>query len=366
MNNDVNFVETNPNVILEKLVKDYEDLTGEILYPGDERRLFLYNQAQIIVALKNGQNEGLKSNLLRYAKDDKLDALGEFTDSNRLKATFSKSKLKVTLKKVLDRDFLLLKNTIVTPDGVLFFKTYEDLIIKTNELTGIVEIIAIDTGSKYNGFLSGQIKNLVQPLDDVLSIENIETSNGGSDIEDNEKYRERIRLSPNALSTAGPEGAYEYHAKSTNSNIEDVYPFSPTPGVAKLIILLKNGEIPSQSILDDVLKNVSQRDKRPLTDKVEVGVPSIVNYDIDFTYYILKENLLDEAKIKDNIENAVKEYVLWQKSKLGRSLNPDYLRKLVLNTGANRLIINSPTFSVITKENIAKANNINIVYGGLD
>lgn len=365
--NDIKYIETDPKVILQNLIKNYEELTGEVLYPGDERRLFLYNQAQIIVALANSQNEALKSNLLRYAEDEKLNALGEFTDTLRLEANYAKCKCKITLKAVQNFDVVIPNGTRLTPDGKLFFKTSEDLVIKTGETAGIVNLTATQTGKDYNGFLPGQIKNIVDPIGDyILEVANIETSLGGSDLENNERYRERIRLAPRGFSTAGPIGAYEYHAKSTHNSIGDVQIFSPSPGVVKVVILLKNGEIPSQSILDDVYNNLSAKNKRPLTDKVEVGPPSLFNYDINFTYYILKENLLDEAKIKQNINAAVEEYKLWQKSALGKSINPDYLRKLVLNAGANRIVVTAPTFTLLDVDRVAVPNNINVNYGGLD
>lgn len=364
--NDIAFIETDPNIILEKLVKDYEELTGETLYPGDERRIFLYNQAQIIVSLKTTQNEGLKSNLVRYARKDKLDSIGEFTDTLRLGAKFAKSKAEFVLKATLSSDFIISKGTKLTPDGKLFFETSEDLIIHKGDIQGIIDIQAVEPGSKYNGFLPGQIKNLVMAIDNILEVSNIDTTSGGSLVEDDENYRNRIRLAPKKFSVAGPDGAYEYHAKSSHNLIEDVKVFSPSPGVVRLVILLKDGEIPTKSILDTVYNNVSAKDKRPLTDKVEVTAPNIVNYDINITYYILKENYLDENKIKLAVNEAVEAYKLWQKSTLGKSINPDYLRKLILNAGVNRVVVTAPSFQNIDIDKVSIAKNINVVYGGLD
>ncbi len=59
--------------------------------------------------------------------------------------------------------------------------------------------------------MQGQINELVDPIPFVSRVENISTSYGGSDIENDDKFRARIQIAPEHFSVAGPEGAYRFH-----------------------------------------------------------------------------------------------------------------------------------------------------------
>ena len=56
----------------------------------------------------------------------------------------------------------------------------------------------------------------------LKSVENITESSGGTDIESDDSYRQRIFLAPETFSVAGPKLAYVYHTKSVLSDIIDV------------------------------------------------------------------------------------------------------------------------------------------------
>ena len=61
--------------------------------------------------------------------------------------------------------------------------------------------------------IAGQLKTLVDPVPYVASVANITTSEGGADAQTDDSYREDIHGAPERFSTAGPDGAYIYHAK---------------------------------------------------------------------------------------------------------------------------------------------------------
>lgn len=385
--NDINFIETDAQKIYEELIKDFEKAYGETLYPGDERRIFLQQQALTIVSIKNVINDCARQNLLRYARGEKLIAIGEdFHNTTFLKSQKSICTGKIKLTAIQNKDILILQGKRVTPDGTLFFIVKETVTIPAGEIEKICILEAMNTGSEYNNFIAGQIKNIVDPIPFVESITNTTTSLGGTDIEAEEHYRERCRLAPESYSTAGPEKAYEYLAKSSDPNISDVKVISPSPGVIQLVILLSNGEIPSQEILDKVLKKTSEKDKRPLTDKVEVVAATVVNYDINLTYYLDKEHLTEELKFRKLIEGekldcsqgAIRDYINWQQENLGRDINIDQLKFIIQNvalytttdnknyTAVRRIDITSPVSTEIKNTEVTKVVNINITYGGLE
>lgn len=366
---ELNFIEINAETINSELIKDFEQAFGETLYPGDERRIFLEQLTQVIVSGRNNINETAKKNLVRYASGDVLDALGEFYGTERLQAEKATVKVRFNLSTAQTSNITIPSGTRVTPDGSLFFETINDSIV-TAGLTYIdLALKATSAGSKYNGFTAGQIKTLVDPTAYISSVSNIETSVGGTDIESDDDYKERIRLAPQSFSVAGPEGAYKYFALSADSSISDVSVSSPSAGVVKVVVLQENGTIPTQPILDKVLAILSDKTKRPLTDNVQVAAPSVLSYDINLTFYIDKENQTEEATIRNAIEGtggAIDSYVSWQQSNLGKAINPDYLRKLILNSGADRVDIVSPLYTALTLEQIGKVGTKTINYGGLE
>ena len=48
---DIKFVETDSSILENQLISGYENIAGETLYPGDERRIFLLQELPIIVGI---------------------------------------------------------------------------------------------------------------------------------------------------------------------------------------------------------------------------------------------------------------------------------------------------------------------------
>lgn len=390
MNNDLKFVDTNAREINLKIINEFEEILGEPLYPGDERRIFLQQLTPLIVGLKHEINDSAKQNLLRYSRGEKLDYIGEdlfFT--KRLTSQKANCLCKCKLSKVQDIDIIIPANTRVSPDGNIYFCIRNDVVINAGKLEAIGILDAQHNGPQYNGFIPGQIKLMVDLVPFVESIVNIEISSGGSDTESDDKYRERCRVSQETASTAGPDDAYISFAKEAHPSVSDAKVISPSPGTVRIIILLENAITPSSEILNQVLESCSRRDRRPLTDKVEVGTCNEVEYDIELTYYLDKNFSSEESIYRKKIEGdnldlengAIREYINWQQSMLGNPINPDELRYRIQDAATYSILSNdiskkftavrkidlvSPTHTDIQDIDVGKVRNIIINYGGLD
>lgn len=372
---EVNFVETDGQEIWNQLVSGFEAAYGETFYPGDERRIFLLQQFQLIVGIYNSINDVARQNLLRYARGAVLDAIGESRDTPRIPAQKATTVLRYTLSAAQAIDVIIPSGSRATPDGSLYFATKQVLVITAGQLYGDVSAEAAEGGRMYNGFTAGQIKNLVEPIAYVASVSNTTTSSGGTDIETDDDgvnvwsgYRERIREAPAKQSTAGHEDGYIYWAKTASADIQDVAVTSPDDGEILIIVLMKNGELPSSLVLDAVLAACNDKKVRPITDHVTVAAPETATYDIDLTYYISQDNAAGELSIKGVIESPggiVDQYKLWQRSKMDRAINPDYLKQLMLNAGANRVDVTDPVYTAIDGDTIAVPGTVTITYGGL-
>jgi phage-related baseplate assembly protein len=366
---DINFLEVDALTIQQELIQRFETALGATFYPGDERRIFLQQLTQVLVGMANSINSTGRQNLLRYASGSKLDAMGEFYDCARLPATKATVILQFTLSAIQVTNITIPQGTRVTPDGTMYFATAQDLIIAAGQINGSVTAEATMAGAEYNGFVIGQIQTIVDPVAYVASVTNTSESSGGSDIETDEDYRDRIQLAPESFSVAGPEGAYRYWAKTASNSIADVTVTSPSAGVVKVIPLLAGGTIPDQTILDAVLAAVSATNRRPLTDNVQVEAPTQVSYDITLTYYLSLANQSLESSIRNAIEGtggAIDQYKAWQCALLGRAINPDQLRYLIIFAGASRVIITNPVYAAVDIDEVAAVGATSITYGGLE
>lgn len=376
MSDEIIFVETDSEKLASELINDFETAVGETLYPGDERRIFLLQEVPVIVGLKNDINYTGSQNLLRNATGEMLDALGERTDTPRIPAQKASVTLQFTLSASQVFDVTIPAGTRATPDGRLFFETSTQLVIAAGQTNGSVKALSTTAGAEYNGFAPGQISTLVDPVAYVSGVSNTDTSSGGDDMEPDDDgvnvwsgYRERIRGSYSKPSTAGAEETYIFWARTADKDIADVAVTSPGACQVKITVLMVNGGIPSQDVLDAVLEVCGSKKVKPLTDQVTTEAPATSNYAINFTYYISSGRSAEEALIRSAIEDAggaVEQYINWQKSKLGRAINPDYLRQLVMNAGAHRLTVTGPAFTAIAVDAVANNTAISITYGGLE
>lgn len=366
---EINFVEVDAKKIEQDIINAFELALGETLYPGDERRVFLMQVLPIIIGQKNDINSTGRQNLLRYARAEVLDAIGERTDTLRVPEQKSKTTLRFTLSSAQSFNVIIPQGTRATPDGKLYFATTKALTILAGQAYGDVLAESVIGGQQYNGFTPGQIKTIVDPVPYVASVSNIDTSSGGSDVESDDNYRERIRQAPTRFSTAGPTDAYAFWAKSADVNIADVSVTSPNPGEVQITVLMADGQIPSQIVLDAVNASCNDRKRRPLTDLVTVSAPNTITYDINLTYYISQDRATEETSIRSAIEStggAVDQFIKWQSAKLSRAINPDYLRKLMLDAGAFRINIVTPIYTEVADNEVASiSSTITLNYGGL-
>lgn len=369
---DISFVETNPEKVIADIIKDYEDAyfesTGRrnILQPADPIRIFLYTQALREIQLRHLIDETAKQNLLKYARGNKLDHIGAISETIRGSSKAAETRMLLQFSQERPTLTTIPKGVRFTPETNIYFETVDLYELPAGEIELIVNVRCTDVGDIGNGFLPGQVNTIVDPQPFLVQAENIDVTQGGADIESDDSYREKIHLAPEGLSVAGPTGAYEYFTLQYSSLIENVKVLSPSPGTVDIRVLLKNGEMPNQSFLAGLLEHLSVDDKRPLTDNLLVNAPKPVTYEIDLTYFIKKEDIAQEELIKEKINQALDDYTLWQRSKIGRDINPSYLSMLVIAAGAKRVEINAPDFIKIEEDEVAIINEVVAEYGGLE
>lgn len=363
---EINFLNTNPEVITKEVIETYEEVEGRKLAEGDPLRIIFLAMASVIAKMNVNINDAAKQNLLYYSRNDVLDHKGNAWTTPRLESKSATSSIRLHMSQPQANANIIKKGTLLTTDEAqVMFRTTKEISIMPLEPHIDIDIECTESGVIGNGFDIGEINTLINPIAYIDKVENTTVSSGGTNREKDDDYRTRVRQAPEKLSTAGPDGAYEYFARSASSDISDVKIGSTEPGVVDIKILLKGGALPSHEIIEDVYSAVSSRKVRPLTDKVEVGSPVVINYDLDMSYYINSEST-DKILIQEAIEESINKYIVWQSSRIGRDINPSKLISACIEAGAKRVEIRSPIFTSIDNSSVSQLNLKTIVFGGIE
>lgn len=356
------------NLLISAYLNKYEEITGKRIWlaKADPNRIILLANAQLLYQGFQHIDRAGKMNFIKYSYGDYLRNLAAFKNVTELVPKPATVNVKWKLAEPRTLATPIPEGTRVTADFEIFFETtqYNEIPAGDTEIT--IKMTCTTTGESGNGFAPGEIIEQVDPLAFIDSITNIDTSTGGTDEESDQSIAERTYLAPSAYSTAGPDDAYIYHAKNYDSEIGDVHPSSPTPGIVDIRFIMADGSIPDAATIAGLTDYLQQRGKRPLTDNVTVGAPDVVPYNIAATYYINKSDRANTEAIQDGAQQAVEDYQAWQSARIGRDINPDELRGYMKNAGVKRITITEPAFTVLTDQQIAQCGTVSLTYGGLE
>lgn len=227
MADSFNFVETDSAKIYTTVIDSLMTYCTEALYPGDERRIFGEALVTVLVSMYNEFNDKMKQRTLRYARGEVLDAIGERLGVTRLAPSSASAVFRFTASAAMPQNIIIPLGTRLTTDGSIYFATTDAAVLPAGALFIDVPAACTVGGSAYNGYAPGQIATLVDLIPYIGSVANLTETAGGDDgepytTEGDDRLRERIRLAPSTLSTAGPESAYRYHILSADSDIIDV------------------------------------------------------------------------------------------------------------------------------------------------
>ena len=354
-----------------QMVRDYQDrykeITGKdvVLDRADPMSLILYALSiQVYQALLYVDKTG-KQDLLKYSYGAYLDNLAAMKGIAREQAKPSRVMIRFTLSRIRPSTVEIPEGTRVT-NGEVYFQTESHAEIPSGESSVDVAAECMTSGVAGNNLEVGEINILVDPVPYVAKVANTEPTTGGADIEDDDTLKDRIYIAPSKYSVAGPEESYRYWVKTYNSNISDVLIYSDDPVDVVIEFIMNDGELPSESMLLGVQKFLSDEQIRPLTDRVTVKAPETVEYKVNVKYFVNQSDLKKVDTIKTAVNAAVDDYIQWQRSKIGRDINPSQLIQQMVSAGAKRVEVALPVFQVIGKANVAKLSSKTVTYGGLE
>lgn len=355
------FVKFDASETLERAIEAFEEESGEILFAGDERRMMINSFMYLAEIIMNEINYRANNNFIATCDEETLFEKAIERNCERIQS--QKASVTVRFFKSGTEAVVVPKGTRVTGDGILFFQTdYQEEI---KEDYADIKCIAVDSGGGYNDMKAGAIHILVDTIPYITKIESITDTSGGSDIEDIEKFRERVLNAPKAYSTAGAKPAYIAKVKEVSQEIEDVILINENTNI-KIYILLKNGKIPEESFLEKIRKHITDESVRTFTDNVYIFPAEKKEYEIIAAYKIEAEREEEAETIKQNIEKALKEYEKMMYTRMGKTINPEEIRRYLYNAGAASVTMEIPeTIIKLQKTQVAILKNSIVTYEGV-
>ena len=355
------FVDTDPNTIMAEFVAEYEERFGKAVQPASSEQLLIAWMVEREVQHRVLLNHVANQNIPSRASGENLDALAElYYIDKRTEETPASCTVRFELTTALDHQVLIPAGTRVTDTSrTLYWETQEDIYIKAGETSVEALVVCQTAGTQGNGWQPGQLSELVDVYEFYKSVTNTTESDGGAHrMTDEELYNEMV-LSMFALSTAGPQKSYIYHAKKVSTEIEDVIATTPVPGEVSLFVLMKDGEPAGDEIKRQVLEACSADNVRPMTDVVKMADPEEIEYNIKLKYYIPRGATQPSAEIEKAVEAKVDEFVKWQGGRLGRDINPSELIKKIMETGVKRVDIEEPVYRELYNGNASGEHEYN-------
>lgn len=183
--------------------------------------------------------------------------------------------------------------------------------------------------------------------------------------ESDSELRYRIQLSLEGLSTAGPEGAYIYHALSASGQVLDASAISPEPGEVLVTVLSRLGNgVAAPELLATVYAAINAESVRPLTDYVQVQSATITEYALEATLYFYAGP--DREVVLANAQAAAEAYVAAQ-HRLGRDVTLSGIYAALHQPGVQRVELASPAAGIIVgRQGATYCTGITLHDGGLD
>lgn len=189
---------------------------------------------------------------------------------------------------------------------ILEVAAYREVILRqrvNDAAKGVMLAYATGADLEQLGALFGVTRNLITPADPnanppVAAVYETDSS-----------LRYRIQLSLEGFSTAGPEGAYKFHALKVPT-IKDVAVAGPpevAAGNVRVTILSSVGDGSASSAeIASVNAILNSEDVRPITDLVTVQSASIQNYKLNIILYVYSD--WDAGVAATQAEAAIRAY----------------------------------------------------------
>lgn len=312
------FVTIDTDAELAALVSFYETQTGRSLQPSSVEYLILSSIAYGVTNTKSAIQDTALQGLVDFAVGTALEYRGANVGVTRLAASAAITDITFTLDPLHTGVTIPQGTRVASTDGGATFVLVEDTSVASGVTPVTVSAECEQLGTSGNGYAIGAITNILDPQAYLLTATNPSVTEGGAEKETDTALRTRIKLAVDAYSTAGPSGAYKFHALSASASIIAVGVDLSTAGQVDVYPLMADGSVPGAAILSAVEDALDDEKIRPLSDTVVVAAPTAVAYDITAVLTLLTG--ANGATIQTGVEEALAAFAVTKRSDLGLDL----------------------------------------------
>lgn len=162
-------------------------------------------------------------------------------------------------------------------------------------------------------------------------------------MEDDERYRRRIQLAPEAFATTGSRGAYEFHALSAHAGVADVSVLNHSSGLVDpggiAVVLLPTSDDLELDVVNAVRDRLTRDDISPLTDAIEIRVSDPEPASIIATLRMKRGP--DPVVVKANAEKELTAYLVRQR-RIGETVALSGIYRALQVEDVERVVLTEP------------------------
>lgn len=314
------FFERDPAVLKSQMVSEFEAMSGRKLYPAQTEMFLVELVAYILSLLHEAAQSAVLQNSAVWASGKHLDDRGASFSTFRLLAQRASVPLRFSLSAARPSNVVIPKSTRVSAGMDVVFFTTADLIIAPGQLSGVVDALAAQPGAAVNGLPVGSVTEQLDPIAYVSAVTNTAEVAGGTDDEDDDRYRLRVVNALLTIAKTGPRAGYRELVMAVNPEIVDVAVVRPEPGKINIYPLMVSG-LPSAAVRAAVLKYLDPETLRPMGDDVFILSPERVGYSLIVNARSLQAVPGLEASIRAAVQQA---FQPWTQT-LGGQLAPSVI-----------------------------------------
>lgn len=311
--------------IKKSLVAKFEAETGRTLYPAQTEMFFIDLMAYAVSMLAEGAQAAVLQNRAIWAEGRHLDEVGANVSTYRLKAQAAQSNVRFTLSAIRATAVIIAQGTRVSAGSDLIFITAKELVIAAGNLTGDVDVTADQAGEAYNDLQLGQIEDILDPVAFVSGVANVLISDGGADIESDDRFRIRIANAFERLSKGGSRQGYIENVKAVSALISDVQVIRTQPGYIEITPLMIDGV--SSNLMDaEILAYLVVNNLIPMGDYVSISKATEVTFDVVMTLSVAPGMA---GTVQDQAEGIIRDRFSEWRLTLGAQVAPSALVEAV-------------------------------------
>lgn len=276
-------------------------------------------------------------------------------------------------------DYEAIRADILAALGAAVPEIVDVLALESEPLVKLVEIVAyrelilrqrVNDAAKAC-MLAYATGSTLDHLASLFGVERLEVSPGDPNavppiaptFETDLAFRARVQLSLEGFSTAGPVGAYLFHARSADGGVRDASVISPAPGEVVVTILgPEDVDAPSQAVLDAVTAQLEL--VRPLGDQLTVQAATLIDFDIQASLTLYPGP--DLATVESAAEAQLEIY-LDRTERLGHDITRAGIIGALMVEGVQNVSVDAPAADLVIDDvRAARCTGVALGYLGRD